>query len=480
MNSLDTKSHAVDAGFDPLPAFAKIVGDKYVMTEAEAMRPFLVEPRELFSGRARAVVKPASTREVVEILRLAHQTNTPIVPQGGNTGLVGAQIPMGQGREVILSLQRLDRIREVDLVTESMTVEAGVTLLRAQEAAEGIDRLFPLSLASEGTCTIGGNLSTNAGGTATLAFGNARDLVLGLEVVLADGRVWNGLSKLRKDNTGYDLKHLFMGAEGTLGVITAAVLKLFPRPRSIATTFCGVKGPREGLALLALCRKHAGNAVTTFELIPRFGLDIVLKHGSGTRDPLGAPHPWYVLMEFSLQKEDTAEALVEAALEDALATGLIEDATIATSLDQRHALWKLREALSELQRHEGGSIKHDVSVPVASVPDFIDEASEVVIKAIPGARVLPFGHVGDGNIHFNISQPVGADKEAFLARWSEINEAVHAVALAYGGSISAEHGIGRLKRDKLPQVKDPVAMTLMRALKQTLDPTGILNPGSVL
>ncbi|HVX92077.1 MAG TPA: FAD-binding oxidoreductase [Xanthobacteraceae bacterium] len=462
-----------------LARFAAIVGSKYAITDPREQEAYLVEPRGLYRGHAPMVLRPGTLAEVSAILELANATATPIVPQGGNTGLVGGQI--AHGGELVLSLARLDRIREVDAGSNTMTCEAGVVLAKAQAAAADADRLFPLSLGAEGSCTIGGNLSTNAGGTAALAYGVARDLVLGLEVVLADGRVWRGLNKLKKDNTGYDLKDLFVGAEGTLGVITAAVLKLFPRPRAVETAFVGLSSPRAALDLLHLVQERAGGTATSFELISRISLEFALRHGPGCRDPLAASHPWYVLLELSSQT--TPESL-RATLEDVLATGaergLVDDATIAGSLEQTRAFWHLRAMLSETQKPEGGSIKHDVSVPVACVPDFLEQAAAAVEAMIPGCRVVPFGHLGDGNVHFNVSQPVGADTAAFLARWDEVNARVHAIAAKYGGSISAEHGIGYLKRDLLPGVKDPVAMQLMRSLKATLDPKGILNPGKVL
>jgi FAD/FMN-containing dehydrogenase len=442
------------------------------------MAAYLAEPRDLFHGAAACVVRPGSTAEVAAVLRLCHETNTRIVPQGGNTGLVGGQVPDASGAEIILSLTRMDRLRELDLPSNTMIVEAGMTLLRAQDLAEQADRLFPLSLASEGSCTIGGNLSTNAGGTAVLAYGNARDLVQGLEVVLADGRVLNNLSKLKKDNTGYDLKHLFMGSEGTLGIITAAVLKLYPRPRSTETAFIGLQSPQRALDLFLLAQSQAGNDVKTFELVPRIGIDFALKHGANTREPLASRHDWYVLIEIASQAESSARML--GLLEEAFAQELIENATLAASLEQARDFWRLRELMSDVQKLEGGSIKHDVSVPVARVPDFIAAAGAAVAKAMPGARPVPFGHLGDGNIHYNISQPVGADKQAFLARWDEANAIVHAIVVQMGGSISAEHGIGVLKRDLLPGVKDAVSLDVMRAIKKALDPKGILNPGKVL
>ena len=461
-----------------LPRFAAIVGDKYAITDAAALAPFLIEGRGLYHGRTSMLLRPGSVDEVVAILKLANETKTPLVPQGGNTGLVGAQIPFDG--ELILSLTRLDKIREVDAASNSMTCEAGVVLANAQEAAAKVDRLFPLSLGAEGSCTIGGNLSTNAGGTGALAYGIARELVMGLEVVLADGRVMQLLSKLKKDNTGYDLRHIFIGAEGTLGIITAAVLKLFPRPRAVETAFIGVPSPAAAVKLLNLARARVGGTVTSFELIVREVIEFALKHGQSVRDPLTAKHPWYVLMEVSSQHGEGLRASLEELLGDAAQQGLIEDATIAASLDHAKAFWHLRHVLPEMQKPEGGSIKHDISVPVAAVPDFLAEAAAAVVKLIPGARPVPFGHVGDGNIHFNVSQPVGADQAAFLARWGEVNAAVDKIVLKYQGSISAEHGIGVLKRNSLPKVKDPVALELMRGLKRMLDPNGILNPGKVL
>ena len=403
-----------------LERIAELIGPRYVVTDPGEMAGHLVESRGIYRGTALAVVRPGSTAEVAQVLALANEAGFGIVPQGGNTGLVGGQMPQDARREVVLSLTRLDRIREVDPTSDTLTVEAGVTLLRAQEAAQAVDRLFPLSLASEGSCTIGGNLGTNAGGTAVLAYGNARDLVLGLEVALADGRVWNGLGKLRKDNTGYDLKHLFIGSEGTLGIITAAVLKLFPAPRSTVTAFCGVPSPHAALDLLKAAKAQAGTAVTTFELMPRFGIDIVVTHMEGCRDPLAGRHAWYVLMELSSASQASLEETAETILGDAIEAGFVEDATIASSLDQRNALWRLREALAVGQVHEGGSVKHDISLPLALVPDFIDECSAALRARFPGCRPLPFGHMGDGNLHFNISQPAGGDKQAFLAPGGEV------------------------------------------------------------
>jgi FAD/FMN-containing dehydrogenase len=462
---------------DIIARLTQIVGTNNAITDPAEQEGYLVEERGLYHGHTPLVLRPGSVAEVAAILRLANETKTPIVPQGGNTGLVGGQVP--HGGEVLLSLRRLDRIREVDATSNAMTCEAGVVLAKAQAAAADVDRLFPLSLGAEGSCTIGGNLSTNAGGTSALAYGVARDLVLGLEVVLADGQIWHGLNKLKKDNTGYDLKHLFMGAEGTLGVITAAVLKLFPRPRAVETAFIGLPSPRAAIALLNLVQERTGGAATSFELIKSLGLELALRHGRGVRDPLPSKHPWYVLLQLSSQSAGL-RAVMEDVLAAAAERGLIEDATIAESLDQAKAFWHIREILPEVQKPEGGSVKHDVSVPIALVPQFLEQADAAVEKLIPGVRPVPFGHVGDGNIHYNVSQPVGADKEAFLARWYEVNAVVDDVVAKLGGSISAEHGIGVMKRDLLPGVKDPVALNLMRTFKRTLDPNNILNPGKVV
>ena len=468
------------AALDPalLARFATIVGHKHAITDPQAQAPYLIELRDLFHGHTPVVLRPGTVAEVAQILRLANETGTPLVPQGGNTGLVGGQTP--HHGEVVLSLNRLDRIREVDPVSNTMTCEAGVTLLRAREAAAAVDRLYPQLLPSEGTCTIGGNLSTNAGGTAALAYGIARSHALGLEVVLADGRVLNNLNKLKKDNTGYDLNNLFIGAEGTLGVITAAVLRLLPRPRSVETAFLGVPSPEAALDLLGLATERSGGDVTSFELMLRMGVELVLKHGAGCRDPLPDVHPWYVLIELSSQARSGVRGVLEEILAEGLERGLVINATIAGSLDQAKMFWRIREMFGEVQRHEGGSIKHDISVPVAAVPAFLRKADAAVTTLIPGARPIPFGHLGDGNIHYNVMQPVGANKASFLDRWDEVNAAVFQVVAKFGGSISAEHGIGVLKRDLLPKVKDPVAIELMRTLKRTLDPKNILNPGKVL
>ncbi|MES1154998.1 MAG: FAD-binding oxidoreductase [Pseudorhodoplanes sp.] len=465
-------------GADLLARFAAIVGEKYAVTDKAALEPYLVEGRGLYHGATPLLLRPGTVAEVSAILKLANETKTPIVPQGGNTGLVGGQIPFDG--EILVSLTRLDKIRSIDAASNVMICEAGVILQKAQEAAANADRLFPLSLGAEGSCTIGGNLSTNAGGTAAIVYGTARDLVLGVEVVLADGRVLNALNTLKKDNTGYDLRNLFVGAEGTLGIITAAVLRLFPRPRAVETAFIGLASPKAALDLLNLAQERAGSIITSFELMPRIALDFAIRHGHGGRDPLDQPHAWYVLAELSSQSSEGLRATFEDILETGIERGLIEDAAMAWNLEQSNAFWNMRMQLTEVQKPEGGSIKHDVSVPVSAVPDFIAEASAAVVKMVPGARPVPFGHLGDGNIHFNVSQPEGGDKQAFLAQWDAMNALVHGIVGKYHGSISAEHGIGRLKRELLPKVKDAVALDLMRTLKRTLDPNNILNPGKVL
>jgi FAD/FMN-containing dehydrogenase len=457
--------------------FREVVGDKYAVTDAADIAPYVTEERDLFHGRSPLVLRPGSTAEVSAICKLATAHKIALVPQGGNTGLVGGQTP--HHGEVVVSLRRIDKVRDIDTASNTMTCEAGVILQVAQQRASEVDRLFPLSLGAEGSCTIGGNLSTNAGGTTALAYGVAREMALGLEVVLADGRILNGLSKLKKDNTGYDLRNLFIGAEGTLGIITAATLKLFPKPRAVETAFVGLASPAQALKLLSIAQNEAAGSLTSFELLSDIAVDFSVRHGIDVRDPLAGKHPWYVLMELSSPRED-ARTTLESILEKGLEGGIIDDAVIAASLAQRSGFWKLRDEMSAAQKPEGGSIKHDISVPVVAVPAFIAEANAAVVKLIPGARPVPFGHLGDGNIHYNVSQPVGDRPADFLARWHEVNAVVFAIVLRMGGSISAEHGIGVLKRDELPEVKDKVAIELMRAIKALLDPLGIMNPGKVL
>jgi FAD/FMN-containing dehydrogenase len=457
--------------------FRAIVGEKYAVTDAADIAPYVTEERDLFRGRSPLVLRPGSTAEVCAICKLANEHRIALVPQGGNTGLVGGQTP--HNGEVVVSLRRMDKIRDIDTASNTMTCEAGVILQVAQQRAAEVDRLFPLSLGAEGSCTIGGNLSTNAGGTAALAYGVAREMALGVEVVLADGRVLNALSKLKKDNTGYDLRNLFIGAEGTLGIITAATLKLFPKPRAVETAYVGLKSPAQALKLLEISQNEAGGSLTSFELLADIAVDFSIRHGIDVRDPLTTKHPWYVLMELSSVRDD-ARAALESILARAMELGIVDDAMISANLSQRQALWKLRDEMSAAQKPEGGSIKHDISVPVAAVPAFIEEANAAVVKLIPGSRPVPFGHLGDGNIHYNVSQPVGGNTADFMARWHDVNKVVFDIVLRMGGSISAEHGIGVLKRDELPDVKDKVAIELMKSFKALLDPNGIMNPGKVL
>jgi FAD/FMN-containing dehydrogenase len=457
---------------DLIQKFVAVVGEKNAITSVADMAANMKEWRDMWAGTSPLVLRPANTQEVSAILKLANETDTKIVPQSGNTGLVGGQIPMGD--EVLLSLDRMTKIFNVDAADNSITVEAGCILKNIQSAADAVDRLFPLSLASEGSCRIGGNLSTNAGGLNVVAYGNARDLCLGLEVVLADGRIWNGLKSLRKDNTGYDLKDIFIGAEGTLGIITAATLKLFPKPKSYATAFCAVPSPHAALQLFNLAKVESGNRVVAFELLPELGVGFAVKHLQAVR-PVADISPWYVMVEFA----DSPHAM-EACLEKALAGGMVSDAAIAQSEAQRQAIWHVRESLSESQKFEGGSIKHDVSVPVSKVPEFIAAATAGIEQFMPGARVCCFGHLGDGNMHFNVSQPVGMDKAAYLSQWHAMNEVVFAEVLKRTGSVSAEHGVGRLKVDDLVKIKSPVEMDMMRGLKALFDPKNILNPGRVV
>ncbi|MCY0150498.1 FAD-binding oxidoreductase [Hoeflea sp. G2-23] len=461
--------------------FAAITGPANAFTDPADIAPHLIELRGLYQGESPLVLRPANTDEVAAILKLAHETETAVVPQGGNTGLVGAQSPRADKAEVVVSLSRLNRIRSLDPLGQTMVAEAGVVLGRAQQAASEAGLLFPLSLGSEGSCQIGGNLSSNAGGTAVLAYGNMRQLCLGLEVVLPDGEIWHGLRALKKNNTGYDLRDLFIGAEGTLGIITAAVLKLYAAPRGHETIYAGVDSPETALKLFRLAQDLCGPSLTGFELLPRIGIEFTTRHINGVRDPLSAPHPWYALIDISSgRSQEAARAMLEDLFVAADAQGLIRDAAAAETEAQRQAFWKLRESMSWAQKPEGGSIKHDVSVPVARVPEFLALADRAVLSAIPDARIVAFGHMGDGNIHYNISQPVGADKQTFLARWGEINKIVHAIVLELDGSISAEHGIGQLKRDELAAIKSPVEMAMMHRIKQAFDPKGIMNPGKVL
>jgi FAD/FMN-containing dehydrogenase len=470
--------------------FAAIVGTAAVITDAQEAAPYATDQRKRYFSLPLAVVKPASTAEVAAVMRLCAQTRTAVVPQGGNTSLCGGATPLAGedaarlvpgGGQIILNLSRMNRVRAVDAVNNTLTVEAGCILANVQQAAARADRLFPLSLAAEGSCEIGGNLSTNAGGTAVLRYGNARELVLGLEVVLPDGQVWDGLRGLRKDNTGYDLKQLFVGAEGTLGIITAAVLKLFPRPRARATALVALASPARALELLSHIQGVCGDRVTGFELMSAFCLSLVARHFPGTRLPFAQAHAQYVLLEMS----DTASAdSLDAALQEALAAaserGLALDAVVAASEAQRDALWALRENIPEAQVREGKQVKHDVSVPISRIAEYIEVTDAELQRAFPGVRMVTFGHLGDGNLHYNIAHPEGADQDAFMARGKEVSRVVHDSAVRFGGSISAEHGLGQYKRGEILRYKSPLEMELMRWIKAALDPQGIMNPGKVV
>ncbi len=464
-----------------LDRFAAIVGDAHALRAEPDILPFVREQRGLFAGRTPLVLKPGSVDEVSRILRLATETRTPVVPQGGNTGLVGAQMPHAAGNEIVVSLSRLNRIRELDTLSNTVTAEAGVVLEALHRAADAVDRLYPLSLASQGSCQIGGNLSSNAGGTAVLAYGNTRELCLGVEVVLPTGEVFDDLRKLKKDNTGYDLKNLFVGAEGTLGIITAAVLKLFPKPKGREVGWAGARSPEDALALFGLAGDLAGAGLTGFELIGRTPLGFSLAFAPAAAPPLSGDWPWHVLIDVSSgRSQEDARDLLETLLSRGLEAGLVGDAAIAGSIAQANAFWALRENISDAQKPHGGSIKHDISVPVASIAEFIARAAGEVERVCPGARVVCFGHMGDGNLHYNISQPVGMDKDAFLALYRPMNKAVHDIVRDLAGSISAEHGIGQLKRDELLATAPPVGIDLMRRVKAAFDPAGIMNPGKVI
>jgi FAD/FMN-containing dehydrogenase len=457
-----------------------IVGERGLVDGAERA-PYENDWRDAYHGRAAAVVRPASTEEVAKVVRLLAELGIPMVPQGGNTSLCGASVPDGSGTQVVVNLSRMNRVRQVDPDNNTMTVEAGCVLQALQETAEQHGRLFPLSLGAQGSCQIGGNLSTNAGGTGVLRYGNARELVLGLEVVLADGRVWDGLRGLRKDNTGYDLKQLFVGAEGTLGIITAAVVKLFAAPRSYATAMVALDNPAAAVALLSFLRGRCGERITGFELLSNVCMKLIVRHIAGSRDPLPEPHPWYVLLELSDSTEGGAvDSLLEEALGAAAEAGLVRDAALAANEAQRAAFWKLREDITEAQKLDGVSVKHDVSVPVSRVPELIERASAALARRFPEVRIVAFGHVGDGNIHYNCGRPGFADAREFFANAPEVNRIVYEVVAGLGGSISAEHGLGVLKREEITRYKGELEVDLMRAIKRTLDPRNLMNPGKVL
>ena len=464
-----------------------IVGERGLITDEPGKHPYLTDWRENYLGAALAVVRPATTEEVAAVVKLCVAEKVAIVPQGGNTGMMGGGTPHQKGREIVLSLNRMNRIVEVDAIGYTMTVEAGVILKTIQETAAQHDRLFPLSLAAEGSCTIGGNLSTNAGGVQVLHYGNARQLVLGLEVVTPQGEVWNGLRALKKDNTGYDLRDLYLGAEGTLGIITKAILKLWPKPKDIATSWIAVPSPEAAVALLSGAHAASEDNVTSCELMARQGVDLVLKHIPGSADPLAERHDWYVLLEWSSTRPRRAGAnetglleKMEAYLGEAMERGLVLDAALAQNEAQARAFWALRENHSESQKREGPSIKHDISVSVSKIPAFMTEGLLAMKKALPECRPVPFGHVGDGNLHFNCQAPAGWDKTRFMAHAEAISGAVYDLVVAHGGSISAEHGIGQMKVDELAHYRSKVELDTMRAIKRALDPQNLMNPGKIL
>ena len=472
----------MDSRFQALQKIRDVVGEKGWIDDPAAMAPYLEEWRGRWHGVAPAIVSPGSTRQVAEVVGICAAAGIAMVPQAGNTSLCGGSVPDETGRELVISVDRLTAVRNVDPINDTMTVEAGLLLADAQIAASEVDRLFPLSLASEGSCRIGGNLSTNAGGVHVLRYGNMRDLVLGLEVVLPDGRIWEGLRRLRKDNTGYDLKQLFIGAEGTLGLITAAVLRLFPRPRERWVAMVAVPDVDAALALLGRARQLAAEQVTSFELIPRRALEFVLTHIPGTANPFAKFYDNYVLIELnsSMPGDRTLSSIGEALLARATESSMVYDAVVAGSDRQIDALWKLRESISEAQKGAGASVKHDVAVPIAAVGEFLQEATRRVEAEWPGVRVCAFGHLGDGNIHFNLSVPEGEPDAPFLDHWEAFSRVVHDVVVSLDGSIAAEHGVGRLKREELAHYKSDVEMDLMRRIKAVMDPSGLMNPGRIL
>ncbi len=465
---------------DALEALKTIVGDSGWIT-GEDQEPFLREWRNYYHGKAAAVVCPATTDEVAAVMRVCHEAGIAVVPQGGNTGLCGGAAPDESGSQIILSLRRMRRIRELDADNHTITVEAGCILADVQRAAGDAGRLFPLSLAAEGSCMIGGNLGTNAGGINVLRYGNARDLTLGLEVVLADGRVWNGLTGLRKDNSRYDLRNLFIGSEGTLGIITAAVLKLFPQPRQLSTALLACDTPAAAVSMLSRLRQASGDMLSACELMSRQSMRMALDHVEGCRDPFDNAYPWYLLVELSsAQQGHQLRGALEDALEFALEDGALRDGVIAESVEQAKQLWRIRESIPEGQVRAGASIKHDIAVAVSRVPDFLTRATPLMERQIPGVRVCAFGHVGDGNLHFNLSVPENGDAGAFLAERDTCQRLVHDLVIDMDGSIAAEHGVGQLKVGELERYKDPVELDLLRRVKRALDPKGLLNPGKII
>lgn len=461
----------------PIDALRDIVGAANCLTGADVMEPYLTEIRGLYRGEAAAIVRPGTTEEVSRVVVHCAANGLPMVPMGGNTGQCGGAVPFGGPKTIVISTERLNRLRRVDATEYVLVAEAGCILSAIQDAAADVGRLFPLSLGSEGTCRIGGNLSTNAGGINVLNYGNTRDLVLGLEVVLPDGRIWNGLRTLRKDNTGYALKHLFIGAEGTLGIVTAVALKLFPAQREVATAVAGIADPSAAISLLSLVRERSGDTAVAFELFPRTALEVGFRNLGHATDPFAEPHPWYVLTELSC---DGAGEIAETLLGEALESGLARDVVMALSGEQRKQLWRLREAAAGgHQFAEGGLVKHDISLPLGAIPEMIERGTAAAEAALPGTRVFAFGHAGDGNLHFNLVQPIGHDADDFRSRIGTFNRIIHDLVHELGGSISAEHGIGMLKIDEMVRYKDPLEIDLMRRIKDAFDPAGLMNPGKL-
>jgi FAD/FMN-containing dehydrogenase len=470
-----------EAGVAFLQRCRALVGDAHVLTSPDDVAAYLTDWRGRFTGRARAVVLPADTAQVAALVSLCAQERVPLVPQGGRTGLVLGSVPDASGNAVVLSLRRMQRVRALDAVNRTITVDAGCILQHVQQAASEAGLLFPLSLAAEGSCTIGGNLSTNAGGTAVLRYGNTRELCLGLEVVTPQGQVWDGLRGLRKDNTGFDLRDLFIGAEGTLGVITGAVMKLFPQPKAVVTALVALGSPRSALELLTLAQDRCGASLTGFELMSDVCLKLVARHFPQLPRPFAQAHPQYVLLELSSsESERHATELLEAAIGSAVERGIVDDAVVAGSIAQSTGLWQVREHISMAQAAEGKNIKHDISLPISRIADFIERTDAALLQAFPACQVVCFGHLGDGNLHYNVAPPAGEGHDDFLAHQQAINRIVHDSVVGFGGSISAEHGIGALKRDELARYKSAVELDLMRAIKTALDPLGIMNPGKIL
>lgn len=465
-----------------LEHLSAIVGPSNCLCGSADTAKFTTDYRGIYHGRALAVIRPATTDEVSRVMAYCYRHEIPVVPQGGNTSLLGGAVPDDGGKAIVLSLARMNKVRAVDVVNDTMILEAGVTLLQAREQAQAEDRVFPLQIGSEGSCQIGGNLSTNAGGTAVVRYGNTRDLVLGIEVVLPNGDVWDGLRALRKDNTGYDFKHLFIGGEGTLGIVTAAVLKLFPKPRSVTTAFLGFKSPDTALAFFTLLRKRVGQDVAAFELISAAALGLVLTHLGNARSPLSARSPWYVLVELaSSRTAEDLEADFYEVMQEGLESGSILDAAIAAT--ETHALefWKIREEISDAQTRAGGSVRCDISVPLSKIPEFIHVATAAVLKAVPDSRMVIYGHIGDGNVHFNPLRPDAEPAAAYIGRaGAAITNAVDAIAMTMDGSISAEHGIGVAKRDELLHVKSRVELEMAWRVKQAFDPKNLMNPGKFI